>query len=59
VTIGGRKVAFGRNESAFMEISQKYTLEEAGNLARVSGFTPVYSCSDTKGWYVDAFWKAV
>lgn len=59
VAIGGCEVAFGREETIFMEISQKYTLEEAGSLARVSGFAPVYSCSDSKGWFVDAFWKAV
>ncbi|RDV16521.1 L-histidine N(alpha)-methyltransferase [Pontibacter diazotrophicus] len=59
VTIGDSKIVFGRDESVFMEISQKYTLEEVDNLARETGFVPVYSCPDTKGWFVDAFWKAV
>jgi L-histidine N-alpha-methyltransferase len=42
-----------------MEISQKYTLEEIAGLASTSGFAPVSSCFDSKGWFLDAFWTAV
>lgn len=59
VTIGNSQVLFARDETIFMEISQKYTLEEVDKLAGASGFTPVYSCSDAKRWFTDAFWKVV
>jgi dimethylhistidine N-methyltransferase len=59
VTIGHKKVTFTRDETIFMEISQKYTLKEIDRLAGNSGFMPVHSCTDTKGWFVDAFWMVV
>jgi L-histidine N-alpha-methyltransferase len=59
VTIGNSQVLFARDETIFMEISQKYSLKEVDKLAGASGFAPVSSCSDTKGWFTNAFWKVV
>jgi L-histidine Nalpha-methyltransferase len=59
VTIGDHHFTFDRNEAIFMEVSQKFTLQEIDELANGSGFKPVYRCSDSKGWFVDDFWKAV
>ncbi|WP_255474261.1 L-histidine N(alpha)-methyltransferase [Pontibacter qinzhouensis] len=59
VVIGGGRVVFGHDETIFVEISQKYTLEEVDSLARASGFAPVYNCSDSKSWFADVIWKVV
>lgn len=59
ISIGRETVLFARNETIFMEISQKYTLEETGELAKKSGFLPVQYFLDSKGWFMDAFWLAV
>ncbi|MDB5263788.1 MAG: egtD [Adhaeribacter sp.] len=47
VTIGHNQLAFARDETIFMEISQKYTLAQIEELARASGFAPVYCVSDS------------
>ena len=59
VTIGRHNIAFGRDETIFMEISQKYTLEEIETMAGEAGFAPIRDLSDSKGWFADAFWQAV
>ncbi|WP_341350779.1 L-histidine N(alpha)-methyltransferase [Sabulibacter ruber] len=58
-TIVGNQIAFTRDETIFMDIFQKYSLEEIWELAHSSGFEPVYSCSDPKDWFMDTFWAAV
>ena len=50
-------VEFRENEPIFMEISQKYSLEETDVLAEQSGFVPVHSFFDSKKWFADILWQ--
>jgi dimethylhistidine N-methyltransferase len=59
VKIAGNTFHFEQNEPVFMEVSQKFSMEDIQRMASQSGFKPVYSISDSKGWFVDAFWEAV
>jgi L-histidine N-alpha-methyltransferase len=49
---------FGQHEEIFMEISQKYTIEQVDRLGRQAFFKPVESFYDSRGWFVDALWRA-
>ncbi|RPD41375.1 L-histidine N(alpha)-methyltransferase [Chitinophaga barathri] len=57
VEIAGQTVRFGANEPIFMEISQKYTVEEINELASRSGFRPVEFFYDSKRWFTDVLWQ--
>ena len=59
VRIGPHRVAFARDETIFMEISQKYTPKEIEQMASEAGFAPMRQLSDSKGWFADVFWEAV
>lgn len=50
-------IDFRENETIYMEISQKYSLEETDRLAAVTGFTPIAQFFDKKRWFVDCLWK--
>lgn len=50
-------IDFKENEFIYMEISQKYDLEEIEKLAHANGFTPVAYFFDSKKWFVDAVWR--
>lgn len=50
---------FDKGEPIFMEISQKYTVEQTDELARQTGFAPVHHFYDSKNWFLDAVWKCV
>ena len=52
-------ISFARDEIIYMEVSQKYTVEETDKLATDTGFQPVGSCTDTKGWFIDTCWRAI
>lgn len=56
---GIKKIHFNENEEIYMEISQKYTLEQIGAMARQSSFAPMQSLFDPKKWFVDTIWKAI
>lgn len=51
-------IHFGQDEYIFMEISQKYTLEQTEQFARKSGFKTIHNFADSKGWFVDTIWIA-
>ena len=53
-----RDIRFARNEEIFMEISQKYTVDQIDQLAGQAFFTPVERFFDDRGWFVDALWRA-
>ena len=55
---GAENIAFAKDEYIYMEISQKFTLAQVNDMARVTGFTPVNQLLDSKGWFVDAVWMA-
>lgn len=57
VHISGQTIRFGSNEPLFMEISQKYTVEEINELASRSGFRPVEFFYDSKRWFTDVLWQ--
>jgi L-histidine Nalpha-methyltransferase len=57
VHIGDKTIAFRENEPIFMEISQKYSLEETELMAAQAGFEPVHTFFDTKKWFADTIWQ--
>jgi dimethylhistidine N-methyltransferase len=59
VSIGGQYVHFAKNETIYMEVSQKYTIAETDRLAERGGFLPVQHFLDSKGWFADICWKAI
>ncbi len=59
VTIADHSISFARDETIFMEVSQKYTLPQIDILAQNAGFEAVYRCQDSKEWFIDDFWRAV
>lgn len=50
---------FTKDEYIYMEISQKYSLSEVGELAVRSGFDIQRNFLDSRNWFVDTVWKAV
>ncbi|MES1220131.1 MAG: L-histidine N(alpha)-methyltransferase, partial [Bacteroidota bacterium] len=59
VWIGDVKLSFTKNEYIWMEISQKYRMEQIDDMARVNGFRPVVNLTDKRKWFVDACWQAI
>lgn len=59
VTISGESVYFAKDEAVFMELSQKYALDECELLAKNSGFASLNYIMDSKSWFTDAVWLAV
>jgi L-histidine Nalpha-methyltransferase len=58
VTIGKEKVMFLKDEYIYMEISQKFTVLQAEQMASNAGFKPANLFFDSKKWFLDAIWKA-
>ncbi len=52
-------IFFRENEYIFMEVSQKYSITEAEELAIQANFKPVKHFLDTKKWFIDSVWKCV
>jgi L-histidine N-alpha-methyltransferase len=50
-------ISFDKNEYIYMEISQKYALNEIEELAKSSGFKPVTSFFDRKKYFIDSLWR--
>lgn len=59
VNISGRYFNFSCDEVIYMEISQKYSPQDIVTLAGQSGFIPIHTCYDSKGWFADVFWEAM
>lgn len=59
VTIENQEIRFKENEAVYMEISQKYSLDEINVMAVKNGFEPLKEISDSRKWFVDAIWKVV
>jgi dimethylhistidine N-methyltransferase len=53
------EIKFAKNEFIFMEISQKYTIEESDKIAGECGFEPVAHFFDKNKWFADVIWKCV
>ncbi len=52
-------ISFRKDETLFMEISQKYTIEQSDEIAVDSGFIPVAHFFDKNNWFADVIWKCV
>lgn len=57
VNIGQNAIHFAENEYVFMEISQKYSLNDIDQLAEKTGFKPLKRFFDQHQYFVDAIWK--
>lgn len=59
VTIDGQLVNFEKDELIYMELSQKYAVEESELLANSSGFATIDHIMDSKSWFTDVAWLVV
>jgi len=57
VNIGQNAIHFAENEHIFMEISQKYSLNDIDQLAEKTGFKPLQRFFDQHQYFVDAIWR--
>lgn len=57
VSIAGNTFHFKQDEYIYMEISQKYSVDEINSIAVNSGFTPVEHFFDSKRWFLDTVWR--
>ena len=57
VHIGDKTIQFRENEPIYMEISQKFSIEETELMAMQSGFEPVHTFYDSRRWFADVLWQ--
>ncbi len=50
-------IHFMEGEQIFMEISQKYTVQQTDDIAQATGFAVVHHFYDSKEWFLDALWQ--
>lgn len=55
---GMETIHFEKDEYIFMEISQKFTVEQVNQMAVKASFKPVGHFFDSKHWFTDAIWVA-
>lgn len=53
-----KTISFQQNEYVFMEISQKFTVQQTKDIAISTGFIPANYLFDKKNWFTDAVWIA-
>jgi uncharacterized SAM-dependent methyltransferase len=58
VNIADKHIHFQKDEYIYMEISQKFTVSQTGQMAEKSGFKPLELFFDSKNWFMDAIWIA-
>ncbi len=56
VHLGEHIIHFEKNETIYMEISQKYSPDQIDEIANQCGFTPVGKFFDKEKWFVDVLW---
>lgn len=54
-----QRIKLSRDEEIFMEISQKYRIDQIDHLACQAFFKPIQHFFDELEWFVDALWCAV
>ncbi|HJT72977.1 MAG TPA: L-histidine N(alpha)-methyltransferase [Chitinophaga sp.] len=59
VKVGNKLFEFGLHETMYMEISQKYSIEETDCLATQSGFGPLADFYDSRSWFADCVWHCI
>ena len=57
VLIGATLIQFKKDETIFMEISQKYSVGQIDEIAKECGFEPIDSFFDKGKCFVDVLWK--
>ncbi len=57
VCIERTAINFKKDETIFMEISQKYSVAQIDEIAEQCGFTPVAHFFDSKKYFVDVIWE--
>ncbi len=57
VQIAGESISFQKGERIYMEVSQKYTVEQTDEIATAAGFQPLQHFYDSKMWFLDALWQ--
>jgi L-histidine N-alpha-methyltransferase len=57
VSISGKQFFFEKDEYIFMEISQKYSIQETDEMAAQTGFKPIQHFFDSKNWFLDTVWQ--
>ncbi|MBK0379742.1 L-histidine N(alpha)-methyltransferase [Mucilaginibacter segetis] len=55
---GKENIHFKKDEYIYMEISQKYTVEQVTQMASATGFKHLTHFFDSKKWFIDAIWVA-
>lgn len=58
VKIADQVIRFSKDECIFMEISQKFTIDQTDQIAVNNGFKPVNRFFDRKKWFTDVIWVA-
>jgi len=58
VHIGAETIRFLKDEYIFMEISQKFSVDQTEKMAYNAGFMPLQHFFDGKKWFTDAIWMA-
>jgi len=53
-----KTVNFQQNEYIFMEISQKFTVQQTKDMANAAEFIPANYLFDAQNWFTDAIWIA-
>jgi L-histidine N-alpha-methyltransferase len=51
-------VHFSKDEVIYMEISQKFTVEQTDQMAINNSFNPINRFFDNKEWFIDVIWQA-
>ena len=54
---GTESIHFLKDECIYMEISQKFTVEQTDQIAINTGFKPVNRFYDSKKWFIDVIWQ--
>ena len=57
IYIDGTPIHFEKNETIFMEISQKYSIDQIDEIASQCRFTPVAYFFDKEKYFVDVLWR--
>ncbi len=55
---GMETIHFEKDEYIFMEISQKFTIDQVDQMGTKASFKPVTHFFDSKRWFTDAIWTA-
>lgn len=59
VKIGGDSFQFEKDECILTEISQKYSIAQTREFARLTGFEPIGHFFDSRNYFLEAVWECV